>query len=420
MRMELRGKIVTIIGAARSGIAAANLVLKLGGRPKISDTKPLAELEEALSGLKDRGRVDIESGKHTKEFVCASDLVVASPGVRYDAEPLQWARAAGIPVWGEIEFAWRYCRKPVIAVTGSNGKTTTVTLIAKVLEAGGKKARLCGNVGMPFAQFALSKDVDYFVVEISSFQLELTETFRPHIAMILNFSQNHLDRHADMQEYFDAKKRIFGNQTAEDFAVLNARDELVRSLAGEVRSQVRFFNQDGETRNPDHLAVLEVVRIVGIPDAVAEKVFATFPGVEHRTERVRVLGGVEYINDSKATTAESGLWALTRIPGPLIMICGGHDKGKIDFSALKSLAKQKVKKMIVLTREEVVREKLHRAFEGVVPLEDHTDMSAALSSARAQAVSGDKVLLSPMFASFDMFKNFEERGKVFKEIVNKL
>lgn len=418
--MDLRNKTVTIIGAAKSGIAAANLALELGAKPKITDAKSLVEIEEALAGLNDRAQTEIESGAHTREFVLASDLVVVSPGVRRDAGPLQWAREAGIPVWGEIEFAWRCCTKPVIAVTGSNGKTTTVTLITKVLEAGGKKACLCGNVGTPFSRHVLSaKDVDYFVLEISSFQLELVETFRPHIAAILNFSQNHLDRHADMQEYLEAKKRIFMNQTSADFAVLNARDEFVRKLSEEVRSQVRFFNQDGETRNPDHLAVLEVARIAGIPDAVALEVFKTFPGVEHRLERVRVLDGVEYINDSKSTTVESGRWALTNVPGPIILICGGHDKG-MDYSVLRDLTRRTVKKMIVLTREDVARQSLHRAFEGVVPLEDHTDMAVALQSAQAQAWSGDKVLLSPMFASFDMFRNFEERGKTFKDIVNKL
>lgn len=419
--MDLKRKTVAIVGAARSGIAAANLVLKCGGRPKITDTQPLLSLEVALAGLDNRCLTPVESGGHTRDFILSSDLVVASPGVRRDAEPLQWARSAGIPVWSEIELAWRFCARPVIAVTGSNGKTTTVTLISRVINAGGKKASLCGNVGTPFSRQVLSEEAaDYFVVELSSFQLELIESFRPHIAVLLNFSQNHLDRHADMQEYFEAKKRIFLNQTPADFAVLNDRDDMVRGLAGGLQAQVRFFNREGETQNPDHLAALEVARIVGVPDKVAQSVFDSFPGVEHRTERVRVLDGVEYINDSKATTAESGLWALTRVPGPIILICGGHDKGRIDFSALAGPAREKVKKMIVLTREETVREKLHQAFGTLVPMEDQPDMESAVRSARAQAAAGDKVLLSPMFASFDMFKNFEERGKVFKEIVNRL
>jgi UDP-N-acetylmuramoylalanine--D-glutamate ligase len=418
--MDLKGKKVTIVGAARSGIAAANLAFEKGAIVKITDAKPLADIEKNLLGLKDRSKILLECDVHTCAFVQDSDFVVASPGVWKDAQPLEWARQKGIPVIGEIEFAWRFCTKPVIAVTGSNGKTTTVNLITEVLKAAGKKVCLCGNVGIPFAQNVLNADVDYFVVEISSFQLELIETFRPHIAVLTNFSQNHLDRHPHMQDYFDAKKRLFMNQAVTDFAILNASDPWSRKIEGYTRSKVIFFNQAGEQRNPNHLSVLEVARIVGIPDELVLKVFEAFPGVEHRTERVRVLRGVEYINDSKATTAESGLWALTRVPAPIIMICGGHDKGKIDFSALQDLVKAKVKKMIVLTREDGVRKKLHDAFEGVVPLEDHTDMTEAVCSAQAQAVERDKVLLSPMFASFDMFNNFEERGKIFKQIVNEL
>ena len=416
--MDLAGKKVTIVGAARSGIAAAELVIRSGGVAQITDAKPAADIERALAGLKDRTKVKVEAGAHTPEFLEGSDLVVASPGVWKDALPLQWARARGIPVWGEIEFAWRFCTRPVIAVTGSNGKTTTVTLIAEVLNAAGRKACLCGNVGTPFARHVLTPDVDYFVVEISSFQLELIATFRPHIALLTNFSLNHLDRHPDMQDYFNAKQRLFMNQEPSDFAVLNARDPWACKVKG--RGKTVFFNKEGETQNPNYLAVLEVARIVGIPDDVALKVFAGFQGVEHRTERVRVLDGVEYINDSKSTNVEAGLWALTRVPGPLIMICGGHDKGKFDFSGVQGLVRDKVRKMIVLTREDVVRAKLHAAFEGVVPLEDHTDMGEAVRSAAAQARSGDRVMLSPMFPSFDMFNDFEHRGRVFKEAVRNL
>jgi UDP-N-acetylmuramoylalanine--D-glutamate ligase len=183
---------------------------------------------------------------------------------------------------------------------------------------------------------------------------------------------------------------------------------------------VVFFNREDQFRNPNHLAAAEVAKALGIDETLALRVCDAFPGVEHRMERVREIDGVEYINDSKATTAESGAWALTRVAGPVIMICGGHDKGEIDLAGLRDLVAAKVRTMIVLTREEPVRAKLHAAFEGWVALEDHTDMGAALSSAKQQARRGDKVLLSPMFASFDMFKNFEHRGKVFKELVNAL
>lgn len=416
--MDLKNKKVTIIGAARSGIAAANLVLSLGGQPRISDAKPRKDFEATLNGLSDPSRVVIEDNGHTKDMICSSDLVVASPGVPRDAQPLEWARAAGIPVWGEIELAWRACRKPVIAVTGSNGKTTTVTLISKVIAASGKKVCLCGNVGQPFSQFATG-DFDYFVVEISSFQLELIETFKPYIAAILNFSQNHLDRHPDMQDYLSAKKRIFLNQTKSDFALLNAQDGILTKMAPELKATVRFFNDGKTPRNPNQLAALEVARILGIPDAIAFEVFDNFKGVEHRIESVRTINGVEFINDSKSTTVEAGRWALTQVKGPVILIAGGHDKG-MDYSVLRELVGKTVKKMIVLTREEQSRVSLHKSFDGVVPIEDQTDMREAIVSAQRQSRPGEKVLLSPMFASFDMFKNFEERGKVFKEIVNSL
>ncbi|MBF0387775.1 MAG: UDP-N-acetylmuramoyl-L-alanine--D-glutamate ligase [Candidatus Omnitrophica bacterium] len=412
--MDIKGKRVCIVGAARSGIAAANLVSDLGGVVKVTDGKPLADIASALSGLKDRAGAVIEAGGHTRAFVIASDLVVASPGVWRDALPLQWAREAGIPVYGEIEFAWRHCRKPVIAVTGSNGKTTTVTLIARVIEAAGKKACLCGNVGLPFSEYARRTDVDFFVVEISSFQLELVDSFRPSIAAILNFSQNHLDRHPDMSDYFAAKQRIFMNQTAADVAVLNARDPLVYSLRDQVRAQVRVFNKDGESENPNQLAVLEVARALGIPDTVTQKVFADFTGVEHRLERVRVLDGVEFINDSKSTTVEAGRWALERLRQKAVLIVGGSDK-HMDYSCLRELVRSKVRVMVAFG---AIRQQFKDTFADVLPVEViDGGLDAAVACARKAALPGECVLLSPMTASFDMFNNFEHRGQVFKDIV---
>jgi UDP-N-acetylmuramoylalanine--D-glutamate ligase len=417
--MDLHNRIVTIVGAARSGIAAANLALASGADVRITDTRPLSELEAALKGLRDRSRVQIESGGHTPAFIQASDYVVASPGVWRDALALQWARAQSIPVIGEIEFAWRFCRKPVVAVTGSNGKTTTVTLIARVLEAGGKKVCLCGNIGQPFSQYVSGDQFDVFVVEISSFQLELTETFRPYVALITNFSQNHLDRHPDMQDYFEAKKKIFRNQESSDYALINAQDEWSRGLPEGLKAGIRYFNAPEEKGNPNQTAAAAVGRIFGVTAEVARGVFDSFAGVEHRLEKVRLLDGVEYINDSKSTTVESGRWALANTPGPLVLICGGHDKG-MDYRGLRELVRATVKVMIVLTREDAVRKTLREAFEGVVPLEEYTDMSAAVLAARRHAAAGQKVLLSPMFASYDMFDNFEQRGRVFKDVVNSL
>ncbi|MEI6437609.1 MAG: UDP-N-acetylmuramoyl-L-alanine--D-glutamate ligase [Candidatus Omnitrophota bacterium] len=415
--MDIRNKKICVIGAAKSGIAAVNLALSLGARVCISDSQPMEKIGKALSGINDRAQVDVEAGGHSQAFVTACDLVVASPGVWKDAQPLQWARAAGIPVMGEIEFAWRFCSKPVIAVTGSNGKTTTVTLIARVIEASGKKACLCGNVGMPFSEQARRDDVDFFVVEISSFQLELVDTFRPYIAAILNFSQNHLDRHPDMEDYFNAKKRIFMNQTAEDHAVLNAQDPLVVRLKDLVISKATFFNKENETGNSNQLAVLEVARILGIDDYVTNKVFAGFSGVEHRLEPVRVLRGVEYINDSKSTTVESGRWALERMRRPAVVIVGGSDK-HMDYSCLRDLARQKVRVMVAFGE---IRQQFKDTFGDILQVEViDGGLDMAVACARRWAQSGDCVLLSPMTASYDMFDNFEHRGKVFKDIVRVL
>ena len=366
--------------------------------------------------------IEVELGGHTKEFISGSVLVVPSPGVPYAAPPLLWAREQGIKIWGEIELAFRYCPCPIIAVTGSNGKTTVVTLITNVLNAAGKKAVLCGNVGTPFCDCVDNlADADFVILEVSSFQLETIERFRPFIGVCLNFSQNHLDRHKDLEEYFSAKKRLFENQTADDYAVLNDRCDIFRAAAKHFRSRVVFFNRPGDAcpgggANPNFSAVLAVSRILGIADQVAFNVFGSFPGVEHRIEKVRLLDGVEYINDSKATTVEAGRWALESQDKPIILICGGRDKN-LDYSVLKELVRKKVKVMIAIGE---ARDKFRQTFTEQVPFEVAETLPEAVERARRMAAPGDCVLLSPMCASFDMFKNFEERGAVFKSVVQKL
>jgi UDP-N-acetylmuramoylalanine--D-glutamate ligase len=415
--MDLKGKKVTIVGAARSGVAAANLVLQQGGILKITDAKPLADIEPSLAGLRDRSAVIIESGAHTRAFVEDSDLVVASPGVWRTAEPLAWAREKRIPVMGEIEFAWRFCKAPVIAVTGSNGKTTTVTLITEVLKAAGKNVCLCGNVGTPFSQHVLTPGIDFFIVEISSFQLELIETFRPHVALLTNFSQNHLDRHPDMQDYFNAKVRLFMNQTPSDFALFNAQDEWSMKASGHTRAKVVTFNEKGEVRDANHVAVAQIARILGTPDEITLSVLASFKTIEHRREFVRSLDGVDYVNDSKSTTVEAGRWALERAQKPLVIIVGGSDK-HMDYTPLKDLVKQKVRIMLSMG---AIRQQFKDTFDDVVRV-DVIDgpMDEVVAHARRIAQPGECILLSPMTASFDMFDNFEHRGEVFKQIVQGL
>lgn len=430
---------VTILGGKRSAMGLAQLVLRQKGIPKISEHAQESTMDEAfLKFIKDN-KVATEFGGHTKKFIEDSDIVVLSPGVRFDSEPVRWAQNKDILVLGEIEFAYQFCSKPVIAVTGSNGKTTTVNLITEVLKKAGKRPCLCGNVGAAFSGFVLDmEEVDYVVLEVSSFQLEslldphsafrqkkrkafYVEGFKPLIGVILNFSQNHLDRHKDLKEYFDAKSRLFLNQTQDEFAVLNFNDERLQSLSKMLPSQIRFFDsseqrQKIKIKNPNQLAVIVVAQILNIPVDVCLEVFQDFKGVEHRLELVRVLDGVDYINDSKATTAEASRWALTNIDKPILMICGGRDK-HIDFSVLRNIVQKKVKKMYVIGE---AREKLKEAFKDVVSLNDCESLEAAVERARRESKAGDCIVLSPMCTSFDMFRDYEHRGKVFKKIVSDL
>jgi len=418
MSFNLKRKRVTIIGAARSGIAVANAVLRLGGVAKISENKPLEEFAASLKDLSDTTLVNIEAGGHTKEFVQDSDYVVISPAVRLDMLCVKWAKDRGIEVMGEVEFASRLAPCPIVAITGSNGKTTTSTLIAEIIKRAGRNVCLCGNIGSPLSKYVLDlKPLDTIVLEISSFQLESTIHFKPHVAVWTNFSQNHLDQHKDLEEYFQAKCKIFANQDENDFAVLNFLDPELRKLVGQLKAKVLFFNETiGGVDNPNYLASIEVARALGISEDICLKVFSEFKGVEHRLEFVRNLDGVDFINDSKSTTLEASRWALQRANKPVIMICGGSDK-KLDYSPLKSLVAKKVKHMIAIGQ---IREIMRSTFADVVTVDTSTSFEEAIKAARGLAKPGECVLLSPMTASFDMFEDYEHRGRCFKEIVNKL
>ncbi len=412
--MDLKNKKITIIGAARSGLAAADLVSRLGGIAKISESKVGVEHARPVHGI------IIETGGHTKAFIEDSDYVVLSPGVRMDSQPAQWARAKGLEVMGEVELAFRFCPCPIIAVTGSNGKTTTSTLIAEILKKAGRRVCLCGNIGNPFTTQVLNlKSTDTVVLEISSFQLESTIEFKPQVAVWLNFSQNHLDRHKDLTEYFEAKKKIFTNQGKNDFAVLNFAQAEFHDLAKSLKAKVLFFNgpdSPKDINNPNYLAAMTAAHALGISENISRQVFVEFKGVEHRLEWVRTLDGVDYINDSKSTTAEAGRWALECTRKPLIMICGGSDK-HIDYKNLRPLVQKKVKYMIAIGQ---IRKQIQEAFAGAVSMGSADSLEEAVNTARHKAASGDCVLLSPMTASFDMFDNYEHRGKRFKEIVSQL
>jgi len=321
-----------------------------------------------------------------------------------------------IPVISEIEAAWILCPATVIAVTGSSGKTTVTTLIGNIIEASGKKAFICGNTGTPFsAQVSKMRVEDFVCLEASSFQLEHIRDFNPKVAVMLNFSKNHLDRHKDMREYLEAKKRVFMNQKKDDFLVLNEHDETLKNLAKESMGKVIYFSETGEF-NPNQAAAAAVGEILEIDKKVCLKVFSEFNGLEHRFEQVTEINNIKFINDSKATVVESTVWALNCINSPVILIAGGRDKG-VDYRGILPSARGKVKEVIVIGE---AKEKIKKALNGFLSISAAQSMEEAVRLAYEKSAPGDYVLLSPMCSSFDMFADFEERGRVFKNAVRSL
>lgn len=435
--VDIRNKKITILGAQRSGIALARLINDLGGIPRISDKMKESDLSDSAKDEIKRCKIDCEFGIHSKAYTENTDMLVLSPGVSINAEIIVSAKKKNIPVVGEIEFAFQFCTKPVIAVTGSNGKTTVVTLIDQILKKAGFKSCLCGNVGFPFSDFVLKCDeIDYFVLEVSSFQMESVSDkkkvdeiahlgfqnfkgFKPHLAVLLNFSQNHLDRHKDLVEYLSAKARIFINQGKEDYAILSEDNSCTEFLVKTIHAPISYFNSaenKAKIGNPNYCAALEVAKSLNISGDICHDVFNAFKGVEHRLEKVCAIDEVEYVNDSKATTAESCVWAVNRINAPIILICGGRDKN-IDYTLIVDQLRKKVKKVIVFGE---AKDKIASAFEQFIPLEKCLTLEESVQRAKDSASSGECVLFSPMCASFDMFNNYEHRGKVFKQIVKSL
>ncbi len=417
--MDLKNKKVTIFGLGKSGLDLVLLLDGLGAKVYITDEKDSLQARENAEKI--QGKAKVEIGKHSEAFIEGSDLVVLSPGVRQDLPILLKIKEKGIMVIGEIELAASLCKGTIVAITGTNGKSTVTTLASEVLKLSGKNVFLCGNIGIPFSRCIpkIQKD-DIACLEVSSFQLETTKNFKPKVAAFLNFSRNHLNRHKDMDEYFQAKKMIFANQDKTDWAVLNERDEIVKNIAGEIKSQVVYFNKSnedpGKFSNPNYSAVRAIASIFGISSDECNKVFNNFKGLEHRMEFVSTVKGIDFINDSKATTVVAALWALRSVSKPVVMIVGGRDKGG-DFTVIKDLAVEKVKELIVIGE---AKEKIKSALKDFLNIKESQSFQEAVKLAFADAKENECVLLSPMCASFDMFSSFEERGKVFKELVSEL
>jgi len=445
MNIDLRNKKVSVIGAGRSGMAVAEVVKSLGGIPFVSDSDVAVrnKVNQRLSELDIESEFGVHSGK-----VFEGELIIVSPGVPANSKIVKGANSRGIPVWPEVELAYRICKGKIIGVTGSNGKTTTTTLLGEILKKGKRQTFVCGNIGYPFISIAAKVPVDGFaMVELSSFQLELIEEFRPDIAVFLNISPDHLDRHRDLAAYIAAKMRIFENQKSSDKAIINYDDVTLREGCNHLKAKTAWYSvqkpmESGVWADPDGDLMAGTIRImdsrqlkikgvhnlsnacaatlaaleVGIEIDDIVEVLRSFPGVEHRLEPVRLIGGVSFINDSKGTNVDSVHWALQAVSAPVILIAGGKDKGS-DFSSLNDLIEQKVKCAVLIGQ---AASKIMAIWEKTTQCRTAGNMEEAVEAAFAGAVGGDTVLLSPGCASFDMFEDFEHRGRVFKQAVEKL
>ncbi len=444
MQLDFKGKRVTVVGMARSGIAAARALRGLGARVTITDKKPHDQLTEQVRQL--GTDIVVEAGGHPERIFLECDLIVLSPGVPKIA-PVLAARRHGVKAIGELELGWLLAEASFAGITGTNGKSTVTTLVGMMLARAGKRTLVAGNIGNALTEdVAALRDKDWIVVELSSFQLEDIETFRPKVACVLNVTQDHLDRYASIDEYAEAKARIFLNQRQEDVLVLNYDDPLVRALGAKAPSNIIWFSRfeqrpGGAYVDAGRLVVrdqticgADEIRIRGVHnlenalaaaamalaagadrDSVAA-VLREFPGLEHRLEFVRELDGVEYVNDSKGTNVGAVIKSVEGFDRPVILIAGGLDKGS-DFTPLADLFRKKVKLLILIGKAaDKMAETLGRSTETVFA----KTLPEAVRFARGRARTGDVVLLSPACASFDMFRDFEDRGRQFKEAVKEL
>ncbi|HJR03964.1 MAG TPA: UDP-N-acetylmuramoyl-L-alanine--D-glutamate ligase [Methylomirabilota bacterium] len=450
-RQSLAGKTVSVVGLAKSGVAAARLVRRLGGRVLASDSSPLEALPEEARGLERLGCA-LWAGGHPDAAFAGAELIVVSPGVPLELPPLVAMRARGVPTIGELELAWRVMEADVIAITGTNGKTTTTTLTGELLRTQVRPVLVGGNIGTPLADHALEFPGDGIVVaEVSSFQLDTTDRFRPRVAAILNITPDHLDRHGTFERYVDAKARIFANQLSTDCVVLNADDPVTAGLGGRARGRVIWFSRlttlthgvfiydgwivaklNGSTERicpvteitlrgqhnvENVLAATACALWTGMSPSSIRRGIAAFRGVAHRIERVHDDRGVVYYNDSKGTNVDSTIKALESFSEPVILIAGGKGKGQ-DFGPLAEAARGRVRRAILIGQD---RDRIRAALEVAgIPAEDAESMDDAVRRSRDAAQVGDVVLLSPACASFDMFRNFEHRGDVFKSVVRAL
>ncbi len=448
--MDLHGRKVLVVGLARTGLATAAFLNAKGSIVSTTEMKPREEMAEAIQELERMGVSHMEWGGHQARSFLNQDLIVVSPGVDLKIDPIQKALEKGIQVISEIELAYGFIRIPIIAVTGTNGKTTTTHLIGEMLKEEGKKVGVGGNVGEPLILFAQGGNQwEVLVAEVSSFQLEAIEDFRPGISVLLNITEDHLDRYRSYEEYIEAKARIFMNQNSSDVAILNGDDPVVAGLGKRVRAKKIPFSSKGRLREgafwnsqeivlrlggkeesyslakaplkgvhnvENMMAALATARIWGASKKAAETVLDRFEGLEHRLEFVREINGVRFFNDSKGTNVGSVVKSLQSFSDPVILIAGGKDKNG-DLSPLRDPVRDRVKRLILLGE---AKERMARELGGLTETAMAKTLEEAVLLAHQTAKRGEVVLLSPACSSFDMFKDYKERGEVFKDAVRRL
>lgn len=445
--MELAGKKVLVVGLGKSGEATSLFLHKKGAEVWLTEAQETLNLKKKAMALKATG-IKVETGSHSEIFARGSKLVVTSPGVAPTAFPLQYALKHGIPIWSEIELAYRFCPTPILAVTGTNGKSTVVTLLARILETAGKQVVLAGNIGTPFISVVEeAREKEVVVLEVSSFQLEWIDRFRPKVGLLLNITADHLDRYPDFASYRTAKIRLFANQQPTDFAVINYDDAESRKAADGLPARVVFYTcQSAPTGNsyslrgddiirPDGsrlltlpttrlfglhnlentIAVCAVSDLIGIHSAAMEEAIRQFQPLSHRMELVAEKSGVRYIDDSKATNVDATLRALQSFPKEkkIFLILGGKDKGG-SYLPLRDEITAKVKRLIVLGE---AADRISAEMNGSSKIQKVGSLAEGVQLASQLAIPGDTVLLSPACSSFDMFQDYAQRGDIFKAVV---
>jgi UDP-N-acetylmuramoylalanine--D-glutamate ligase len=450
--MDLKNKRVLVVGLGKSGLAAAMFLRRNGARVTVSDARSAVALAKEIPTLLDAG-IMVESGGHGLLTFRRQDLIVISPGVPLDTPEVKQVIGYGMPVIGELELASRFLKGRVLAITGSNGKTTTTTLIGKILHDAGLPTLVGGNIGTPVIDLvAESVEESIDVLEVSSFQLETIEHFHPWIAVVLNITPDHLDRHGSFENYAAMKTRITENQVPEDFLVLNGEDKPTQMVAAKTKAQIFWFSprrpikqgafvhgesivfvaREGAKAEPimpvseiplkgshnveNVLAAVCAARLAGVPADKIRAAVASFKAVEHRLEFVRTVQGVEYFNDSKATNVDAAMKAVASFPRGIHLILGGKDKNS-DYTLLSPLLKERVKAVYTIGS---AAEKIERELHGVVKMVGAGTIDVAVREASKAAVPGDVVLLAPACSSFDQFENYEHRGRTFRQIVNGL